>query len=247
MNIIFYLLTKLKKSLISLYSILVLILFPDLVYPYQISNMSPEEILSHLQSTFNEIKDYTVQLHAEIDMENINVPPMDVTVYFKQPDKIHLQSEGFAILPREGMFVNPGRFTKENFYISLLGTDTVKSVETYKLELVPRSDEIMVRKFILWIAPVKWVILKMNTISWQGQSAQISFEYTKIKNKYWMPKSTVADINLAGFKGFSNMMKMPGREEKKDEDASTKKGKINIRFFNYKINTGLSDSLFENE
>ena len=240
MKIKFYLLTV-------LYNAIFLFLFSDGVYPYQNSKITPEEILLHLQSIFKEIKDYTVQLHAEIDMEDINVPPMDVTVYFKQPDKIHLHSKGFAMLPREGMFINPGRFTKENFYVSLIGIDTVKNIETYKMELVPRREEIMTRKFIIWIDPIKWIILKMHTISWQGQSAQISFEYTKIENKYWLPQSTIADISLTGFKGFSNMMEMPGREDKKADNVSTKKGKITIHFFKYKINTGLSDSIFEGE
>lgn len=231
--------------LIMVYCILFILQLYNSIFAAQRLQITEDEILGHIQSVFNEIKDYTVRIHAEIDMEEINVPPMEVTVYFKQPDKIHLQSKGFAILPREGMFINPSRFNKENFYISLLKKDTLQTIETYKMELVPRKEEITARKLIIWIDSTRWLILRVHTVSWQRQSVQIDFEYAKIQNKYWLPIKSVADIDLAGFKGFADIMKMQGHEEQKATELDTKKGKLTINFFNYKINTGLSDSIFE--
>jgi len=217
-------------------------------YSSQGREITADDILRHLQSAFAEVEDYTVRLHAEIDMEQVRVPPMDVTVYFKQPDKIHLQSKGFAMLPREGIFMNPNRFSKENFYMSLLGKETLKNVETYKIELVPRKEEIKVRKLTIWVDPERWIFLKVHTISWRGQSAQVDFEYTQFQDNYWLPVRATATINLKEFKGFSHFFhKMPGRERENAAGSGAKTGRITIQFSDYKINVGLSDSIFEQE
>lgn len=222
-------------------NLILLLLIPNLLFAFQQTDKSVDEILGYIQSSFSEIKDYTVQIHAEIEMEDIDIPPMEVTVYFKQPDRIHLESEGFAMLPREGMFLNPGRFNHQNFYITLLGKDSMM----YKLELVPRKDDIMVRKLVLWIDPTRWIVMKVQTTSWQGQTTQINFEYSKIQDKYWLPIKTFIELNLAGFKGLAESMSMAGQDQKKADDAEVKKGKITVEFFNYQINRGLSDSIFE--
>jgi len=220
-------------------------LCPIVIFAAQINELTAVKVLDNVKSNFFQIKDYTVNIHAELDMEDINVPPMDVKVYFKQPDKIHLESDGFAMLPREGIFLNPGNFNEENFYISLLGMDTVNTAETYKLELVPRKDEIMIRKFIIWVNLKQWTITKMNTISWQGQTAEFLFEYELIKKKHYMPKKIVADLNLAGFKGFAHRRNMQTDKKDTEEKKEDKRGKLTVLFSNYKINKGISDKIFE--
>ena len=82
---------------LKLCALLALLVFPISSYSSQSPEITAEEILGHVLSAFSEIEDYTVQLHAEFDMEDIQVPPMDVTVYFKKPDKIHLESTSFVM------------------------------------------------------------------------------------------------------------------------------------------------------
>jgi len=232
---------------IMIYSLIVLLGIAGICFSFQNDELSEDLILKNIRATHQGIEDYIVKLRAQIDMEQINVPPMNVTAYFKKPDKIHLQSEGFAMLPREGMFLMPDRLTRENFYITLLGEDTLNTLKTYKLELVPRTEEITARKFVIWVDPSRWIIMKMETISWQGQVATIFFEYELVQKKYWLPRCSTIRIKLTNFKGFSNMMKMPGREQQQANQDQSKEGTITIDFFDYKINSGLSDSIFEVE
>ena len=207
------------------------------------SNITALEIIEKIQQHFSKIKDYTVDLHAVINMEDVHIPPMDVKVYFKQPDKVFIKSDGFAMLPREGILQNPGKFNQENFYIELTGQEILDSVQTYKLELIPRNEETMARKIKLWIDSEKWTIKRLESTSWQGQKTTINFIYEKIQDKYWLPIRTIADISLTGFVGFGQMMEM---QKKRDLDSKKERtGKLVIHFSNYKINKGLSDSIFE--
>ena len=230
---------------ILFYLMATFLVFQNWGYASQGDDITAADILRHLQSKSSEIEDYTVRLRAEIDMEKVRVPPMDITVYYKRPDKIHVLSKGFAMLPRDGIFINPDRFSQEAFYMSLLGKETLKNIETYKIELVPRKEEIKIRKLTMWVDPDRWVLLRVHTISWRGLSVYVDFEYALFSDKYWLPVRAVANINLSGFKGFSPYYKMFGREKENASESGDKTGRITIEFSDYKINIGLSDLIFE--
>ena len=76
---------------------------------------SGEAILRNVQSRIAEVRDYTVHLDVVADIERLNVPEMHVTMYFKQPDKVHLDAEGFAMLPREGLALNVDKLLSRYF------------------------------------------------------------------------------------------------------------------------------------
>ncbi len=221
-----------------------LILFTvSLIVTGEEPDLTAPRIIEKIQQHFSVIKDYTVDLHAVINMEDVHIPPMDVKVYFKQPDKVFIKSDGFAMLPREGVFQNPRKFNKENFYMELTGHVVIDSVKTYKLELIPRNEETMARKIKLWIDSEKWTIKRLESISWQGQKTEIRFTYEKIQNDYWLPVQTIADLTMTGFMGFGRMMKMKKNSE--TESKKERRGKLIIHFSNYKINKDLPDSVFE--
>ena len=69
---------------------------------------SGEQILKNVESARAAVKDYTVMLDIVADVERLKVPPMKAKMYFKYPDKVHFDSKGFALLPREGLALNPG-------------------------------------------------------------------------------------------------------------------------------------------
>jgi len=107
-----------------------MLLFQGFDYSAKCNELTVDDILKNLQSTFAEIEDYTALLHVETDIKQIRVPKMEVKIFFKQPDRLRLKSKGFAMLPREGMFINPNRFSKEDFYMSILGKESFKDIAT---------------------------------------------------------------------------------------------------------------------
>jgi len=211
------------------------------------SELTANDILGRVRSTFSEIRDYAVKVHAEIDMEKVRVPPMNVEVYFKQPNKIWMKSKGFAMLPREGIFLNPNRFNGENFYMSLLGKETLGQTEAYIIEFVPRKEEIKVRKLTMWVDSERWIPMRVHTMSLRGQTVKIDFEYAMFHEKYWLPIRIIAKLNMADFKGFPTHRGFPRNEGDDMNESQPKEGKMAIEFSDYRINIGLPDSLFEKE
>jgi outer membrane lipoprotein-sorting protein len=206
-----------------------------------------EDVVRNLQATFSLIEDYTVRIDIETDIQGVNIPRMEVKAFYKEPDKMHLESRGFAMLPREGVLINPNRFNGKDFYMSILGEEMVGTRETYKLELVPRREEIKVRKLILWIDPERWIILKIDSVTWQGQSMKVEFQYERFLERYWLPATAMATVNLASFKGFSSFHDGPDWDQARRTETEERKGTITIRFHDYRVNEGIPDSIFDQQ
>lgn len=225
----------------------ILALFQGVTVSAAGSEPTAEDIVRHLQSAFSAIEDYTVRMDIKTDIRGVNIPEMEVKAFFEQPDKVHLESKGFAMLPREGVLINPNRFNPDDFYMSVLGKEMLGSREIFKLELVPRREGIRVRKMILWIDSVRWIILKTDSITWQGQSVEVEFQYEHFLNRYWLPVKAVAEVDLASFKGFSSFHDRPDWDQSRRTEPEERKGTITIRFHDYRINEGIPDSVFEEQ
>ena len=63
----------------------------------------PDAILNKVKENFNKIKDYQVDIHIKIDVSFLKVPDSNAKIYFKQPDKVKIKSDQFALLPKEGL------------------------------------------------------------------------------------------------------------------------------------------------
>lgn len=200
-----------------------------------------DEIINNLKSSFSRVDDYTVMLKVKTDIKDFYVPEMKIKVYFKQPDKIHLESSGFAMLPREGIFFNPNDLDRDNFYMSLIEEDENQE-GIVKLELLPRKENIKVRKLILWVNTEKWIFSKIDSTTWQGQSVVVDFEYEEFPGRIWMPIKANITMNMAGFRGFENFHDHGRRGSGNTTD--NKKGTVTVDFYDYIINNGIPDTIF---
>ena len=61
--------------------------------------LTAEKILLTMKSAADRVKDYSALLTATVQMERLKIPEMKVKIYFKEPDKIHIESKGFSMLP----------------------------------------------------------------------------------------------------------------------------------------------------
>jgi len=121
----------------------------------------------------------------------------------------------------------------------------IQGIETIKLELVPRKEGIKLRKAIVWVDSVRWIILQINTVSWKEQSVEVFFQYGLFSDKYWLPVEATATIDLSAFRGFSGFHGDSDRRRENEEELKQEKGKIIVRFYDYTVNEGIPDSVFD--
>jgi outer membrane lipoprotein-sorting protein len=206
----------------------------------------PDEILKSVVKNFDRVKDYVVDVNIKVDVQSIKVPETTAKVYFKQPDKVHLESEGFAMLPKDGIQFSPSALLKKD-YTALYEKDVdLNGVKTSIVKIIPSGDQSEIILSTLWIDQNKKHIRKVESTTKSNGTFTIDFTYDD-KIKYPLPNQIVFYFNLDKM----NLPTTNTRESNKDnfkrrqDFESTTKGKVIIKYSNYVVNKGVDDSKFE--
>ncbi|MBT8387984.1 MAG: outer membrane lipoprotein-sorting protein [Ignavibacteria bacterium] len=209
----------------------------------------PDEILNNIIKAFEEIEDYIVDVNIIVDVAFLKVPEANAKIYFKQPDKIHMESEGFALLPKQGMNFSPLGFLKTD-YTALYDKEVeLNGTNVSVLKVIPLDERSDVILSTFWIDQSNNRIIKVESSRRPGGTFSIDLIYPKDEPDFLLPATMVftfaiEDIRFpTGITGDSNS-ESNNENEKEDKDKS---GKVYINYSNYKINQGLSDDLFKDE
>ena len=209
----------------------------------------PDEILNNIIKAFEKIEDYVVDVSIKVDVAFLKVPEANAKIYFKQPDKVHMESEGFALLPKQGMNFSPLGFLKTD-YTALYDKEVeLNGTNVSVLKVIPLDERSDVILSTFWIDQSNNRIIKVESSRRPGGTFSIDLTYPKDKPDFLLPATMVFtfaidDIRFpTGITGDSNS-ESNNENEKEDKDKS---GKVYINYSNYKINQGLSDDLFEDE
>jgi outer membrane lipoprotein-sorting protein len=202
-----------------------------------------ETILKNVERTFGSVEDYTVTLDIVTNIERTKIPPMKVTMYFKQPERVHFVSTGFALLPREGMGTQFGRLTKR-YTVDSVSLEMREGLPVYRLLLLPRDVRAMGYRARMWVDGLRWTPERVEIPQPDGRAMTALFSYVEIDG-HWLPAnlqvSFTAGMQDSTAGGQSGPMDRPGTGAQR---SGGRTGSVTIRYSDYRINTGLPDSLF---
>ena len=212
----------------------------------------PNKILEAVRQKFNQAKDYQVDVSVKLDMSFIKVPDMHVKVFFKQPDRVKLQSEGFAMVPKQGLNFSPAQLLKGDFTTIYVRSETVDNHKIDVVKVIPNSDSSDVILSTLWIDAAESVIRKAETTSKKGGTTIIELSYNDYQ--YGLPSQIKLSFNLGDVQMQANLPKQSN--EKTDTDKKNRrrrglpeneslKGSVIMTYKNYQINKGIPDSFFD--
>jgi len=196
------------------------------------------EILHTMKSQFDLVKDYTATLKVAVDMEKMQIPEMLVTIYFKQPDKIHIEAKNFAMVPREIVGLNPAQLV-DKFDATVVGSERKGSAMVYKLRLVSKPEKGKpARESYIWVDGTRWVVIHYESSPSDVRKVAVDLEYETVDGKYTLPSKIEARMDTqqssdSSVEKMYNPQRMP------------RKGTASIMYSDYKVNTGLSDEIFE--
>ena len=206
-----------------------------------------EKILEEVKQKFETVKDYEVDLNIEVDMEFLRIPNATAKAYFKQPDKMKIESDDFAVLPKEGMNFSPTRLLNNKYTAIYIKTDTLTEAKVDVIKIIPLEDSSKIVLSTLWIDTNKKIIRKIETTTKDRGSFNVEFFY-KDMEKYGLPAKMKFTFSTPGgkvpktVKNNNDIFKSP-----MDRLSKNFNGSIVIKYSNYKINTGLKDSFFVKE
>ncbi len=208
-----------------------------------------EKIIDKIVTKMATVKDYTVKAHIDADIPMIKIMPSNATIYFKQKDKVKIESKGITILPKQGFTELNTFLSDKSKYTAVFGDSLkIRDIDTRLINIIPNSSsgEIILAK--IWVDQKNSVIIRSQVTTQTNGTVKTDFKYgsqlsyglpSELKfeidvKKFKMPKSVAADINKTS-------------SDKKKKTKPRSKGTITITLSDYKVNTGLSDSVFKDK
>ncbi len=203
-----------------------------------------DEILSKVVKGFEEVKDFSAVIDAEINMERVQIPKMHAELFFKKPDKVHFSSQGFLLMPREDVALNPAML-QEHYLTTSTMRDTIDGKRLFKLLLAAKDSKTRLRTLSIWVDPINWTITKIETIPYEGRTLSMIFTYKCQQEKYWLPSKLVASFTSESDKTQKDTSSPIDNQLEGLQRSMPRNGTVTVVYSNYKINIGLSDEIFD--
>ncbi|MFO7445138.1 MAG: hypothetical protein R6W90_02180 [Ignavibacteriaceae bacterium] len=223
--------------------ILVILFIPGLIA----QEKDPDKILDDVKKHFSSVQDYEVDVKIKVDIDFIKAPVSEATIFYKQPDKIKIKSDKFAMLPREGINFSPLSLLKENYTAIYQGEEKLdgKNVSVVKVIPIGGHSDIVLNTF--WIDQSRKIIRKIETTTKIAGTFLIDLKYEDDNDRYPLPSSIKFSFNTDQLninKGMAGEME-PQKNTKQRKKSS--EGKVFITYSNYKVNKGIPDTVFEED
>lgn len=223
---------------------LLILIIENLSYP---QSTDPNAILKKVIDSFERVEDYEVNVKIKVDVDFLKVPETEAKIYFKQPDKVHFESETFALLPREGFDFSPSTLLRKDHSAFYMRKDTLGGIITAVIKVIPQSENEDVILSTIWVDQSKNVIRKIETTTKTNGTFVIELKYDHANLDYPLPSTMVFSFNVDKLnlpRGFSGDLSSENKPKKKD-DKPTTTGKVYVYYSNYKVNKGIPDKFFK--
>ncbi len=210
-------------------------------------NIKSEDVLNKVKENFNRVKDYEVDVNIKVDVNFLKVPETQAKIYFKQPDKIRLKSEGFAMLPKEGMNFSPMNFLTEDYTSIFDKEGNIEGYSCYHIKIIPLGDKSDLILTNLWVDKNQFIIRQIESTTKSNGTFTINLKYNNDIN-YPLPASMIFAFNIRkmelpeGITGGTDESNQSMKEKQYKNGTTT--GKVYVTYSNYKINIDLPDSIF---
>jgi outer membrane lipoprotein-sorting protein len=215
-------------------------------FPCAAQVLKAPDIMKNVERGFEKVQDFVATIEASVDMDRVRIPKITATMYFKKPDKVHFSSSSFAMLPREGIVLNPS-LLRERYEPKVSGEEVVDGRSLYRLTLTAKEAKVRPSQLYLWIDPSVWTIARMETVPYQGRVLRFSFTYALQAGSFWLPETMKAtyDVTAADSSVKRLDLDMPASPQLDEIRRPTRSGSITVKYLDYKVNVGISDDVFE--
>jgi len=235
----------------ALFIITVLILLISI--PVSAQESTPQQVFLAIIKPYQTLSDYTVKIQAKVMVPGFRMPDFAADLYFKKPDKLHIETKSFAPIPRNSGFFDPFQFDPGKNRITFIQAVKLDGMQAELYKVEPGESETRVRFYNVWVGGNPRRILQMENHSFKGTKALVKLTYKNVEQgaeNWLMPEK--AHIHLTFPEGMQNqdnssflIKDNPVAAGRGKPEEMQGEGDIYISYSDWRINTGLDDSLFQ--
>jgi len=210
---------------------------------------NPEAILDKVKLEFEKVEDYQVDVKIKVDVDFLKMPDREATIYYKRPDKFHIDSENFAMVPKSGLNFSPLGFLNYKYTAFYEREDTVNGILTSVIKVIPLEGDADVILSSFWVDMKRNLILKVESSRKPQGTYTIDLKYLKTSEGFWLPSALVFSFTVDRSL-ISKRFNEPGDSESKEKTKDLEKsetGKVYLNYSNYRLNAGLTNEFFESK
>lgn len=208
-----------------------------------VATESPKQMLTAVLTKLKKVQDYSVSAHIKADIPMIKALPVDAKIYFKQKDKLKVESKSIVILPKQGLNSFSNTFADSNSYTAVLkGSEILRKTTVQVINVIPDSDtsDVILGKF--WIDNVNKLVMKSQLTTRSNGTVEVDYFYS-LQKAYGLPDSMIFTVDVKKFK-IPKGVAVDIQKSKAPKANEAKTGKIYVSLKNYSINKGIPDSKF---
>jgi outer membrane lipoprotein-sorting protein len=208
----------------------------------------PTKLFYALRSRMTAVNDYVANVRMKIDVAFMRVPMLAGTLYYKAPGKLKLEREGgISILPRKSISLSVDNMMPSGGATVIdAGRESIDGIPVRIIKVIPEGEsDIVLAK--VWVDEARMLALRTETTTRDNGTVRMDLSYGNYVAQA-LPDKIVFVMDTKEYK-LPKGVTMDYDEGTKPIEAEKgpklpKKGRIEIRYLSYKINTGLSDAIF---
>ena len=196
-----------------------------------------------LNQRMEAVQDAEVEIFVRSRLPEMLIPDRNGTLLFKRPDKIHLEGDGFMMIPQEALLFDFSRLQEDSAVTFLqLNPDSLIGKALLAIR-VQRVDSYSNRhsNIDVLIDTLKWAVHELSIDEGERFKGKIFFQHTEVLPGVWLPREV--KMVLAGNAAKPKAVKNP-RIQRVPRSNAAESNYLLMKFTNYKVNKGISDGRF---
>ncbi len=208
------------------------------------AQQSAENLLHHVKKKLRSAHSYSVDLQLAVDIPFIDAPPSKAKLYYKAPNLIHLEAEGFAMLPKQGADLNVLRILLQPHATVDAGQEQFRGVTTRKVKILPTDDDSRIALATFFIDTVRLLPLKASIVTRNGGTIVIELDYANTHAAAFALPSYAKLIFDVPAMDLPKTMTGDFDKQPTNSNGKPVKAIVEIRYSNYKININIPNTVF---
>jgi hypothetical protein len=228
----------------SLQLILMILLLGGLM-PLQAQDA--EALLRKVKAKMDQVKDYKAAGSLKTDVVFLKIPVSKVQVFYKNPDRFKIiRDGGVSLLPKGGISVNLNALMASGQFATVPAGEAMVGGKLMKvIKMLPLQEGADVILSTLYIDEQALLIRKSVTTTRENGTYEMEMSYGKY-SAYGLPDKVVVSFDTRDYKLPKGVtFEYDAGETPKQNELQNKKGRVEITYASYQINTGLKEALFQ--